>query len=682
MHYRAFISHSHADAKFAAWLQRAIETWRVPTRLRAELGYSRIKPIFRDRTDLRAATSLGDALEDALRHSSALIVVCSSDAADSDWVDQEIARYRAFNPDAPILPIIAAGEPPHCFPESLLTDANGIALEPLAADARKGFDGKRDALLKTIAGIIDVDFDVLKQRDFRRRQQKMGALAALATSVAAVTLYLAYMAYEARDDANQRREQADDLIAFMLGDLREKLEPIGKLDVLDAVGDKALDYFSQLEGEDLTPEVTLNHAVAIRQIGEVLLSEGQHDAALEAFTRAEAAIVGIEEEHDSPERVAFERGQVQFWIGLVYYEQYDVGSARPHFKQYLEMAEALIEVDPSSTVYLQELSYALANIGTLEVEDANFGIAREYFLRALNANEQLGSSDDELEYLDNMSQLYSWLGETEYRSGNLAESAGWYSQEMASLAQLVERSDDKRYTELLNNSRRRLAITSALLGNPEQFLDHTAAAFDAAEELSAFDPSNYYWQFSYAAAAISHSQALHYLGRNEAALAPIDSTLTRLSVLQQLALERTDAMSVYLELEEQRARLLKAHGRSEEAEVVAVRALDALQRHTDGEAYPELVSVTSRLHVIRGDLAFEDRDFEVARQSWALGLPFTEPGLAAKESPIDLLTRATLLDRLGRGSEAEKVRESLYAMGVKPESERDLATVFVASALD
>ena len=46
MHYRAFISHSHADAKFAAWLQRAIETWRVPTRLRAELGYSRIKPIF------------------------------------------------------------------------------------------------------------------------------------------------------------------------------------------------------------------------------------------------------------------------------------------------------------------------------------------------------------------------------------------------------------------------------------------------------------------------------------------------------------------------------------------------------------------------------------------------------------------------------------------------------------
>ena len=29
----------------------------------------------------------------------------------------------------------------------------------------------------------------------------------------------------------------------MIGDLREKLEPIGKLDVLASVGDKALDYF-------------------------------------------------------------------------------------------------------------------------------------------------------------------------------------------------------------------------------------------------------------------------------------------------------------------------------------------------------------------------------------------------------------------------------------------------------
>ncbi len=33
----------------------------------------------------------------------------------------------------------------------------------------------------------------------------------------------------------------------MLGDLREKLEPLGKLDILDAVGAQAMQYFGQVD---------------------------------------------------------------------------------------------------------------------------------------------------------------------------------------------------------------------------------------------------------------------------------------------------------------------------------------------------------------------------------------------------------------------------------------------------
>ena len=49
--------------------------------------------------------------------------------------------------------------------------------------------------------------------------------------------------------ADQRRHQAEDLVEFMLGDLRERLEPVGRLDALSAVGDKALDYFGSLDDE-------------------------------------------------------------------------------------------------------------------------------------------------------------------------------------------------------------------------------------------------------------------------------------------------------------------------------------------------------------------------------------------------------------------------------------------------
>ncbi|MBF0177597.1 MAG: hypothetical protein HQL63_12235 [Magnetococcales bacterium] len=44
------------------------------------------------------------------------------------------------------------------------------------------------------------------------------------------------------------------MINYMLFDLRDKLEPIGKLDLLDMVARKALDYFKQFShAKDISP---------------------------------------------------------------------------------------------------------------------------------------------------------------------------------------------------------------------------------------------------------------------------------------------------------------------------------------------------------------------------------------------------------------------------------------------
>jgi len=53
-------------------------------------------------------------------------------------------------------------------------------------------------------------------------------------------MVLAVRAIVAEREAMQHRAQAEDLISFMLGDLRDKLAPISRLDVLDSVGDQAV----------------------------------------------------------------------------------------------------------------------------------------------------------------------------------------------------------------------------------------------------------------------------------------------------------------------------------------------------------------------------------------------------------------------------------------------------------
>ena len=58
----------------------------------------------------------------------------------------------------------------------------------------------------------------------------------------------------------------------MLGDLRSRLEPVGRLDVLDAVGDKAEEYFASLSESDLDDDELFRRSRALRQIGEVRLA--------------------------------------------------------------------------------------------------------------------------------------------------------------------------------------------------------------------------------------------------------------------------------------------------------------------------------------------------------------------------------------------------------------------------
>ena len=50
---------------------------------------------------------------------------------------------------------------------------DGIAPDRIAADAREGRDGKPNALLKVIAGMIGVGFDDLKQREAARLHRRV-----------------------------------------------------------------------------------------------------------------------------------------------------------------------------------------------------------------------------------------------------------------------------------------------------------------------------------------------------------------------------------------------------------------------------------------------------------------------------------------------------------------------------
>ena len=160
-------------------------------------GAEALYPIFRDREELPTATSLGEQIEQALEHSDYLIVICSPRSAKSMWVNEEILQFKRLGRSDRILAIIVDGEPnasdkpgleeQECFPPALRFELgedgelSDVRTEPIAADARKGKDGKQAAKLKLVAGLLGVKYDALAQRDKRRRRIQRASAGAFAT---------------------------------------------------------------------------------------------------------------------------------------------------------------------------------------------------------------------------------------------------------------------------------------------------------------------------------------------------------------------------------------------------------------------------------------------------------------------------------------------------------------------
>jgi WD40 repeat protein len=214
--YWAFISYSHADEKWATWLHKALERYRIPTRIVGRAGPDgpipkRIFPIFRDREELPSASNLSEQVELALKESRYLIVICSPNAAVSNWVNKEIQVFKYLGNHDRILCLIVNGEPnasnnptlglPEAFPEALRSSIK-LGSEPIAADVRKQKDGKTNAKLKLLAGILGISFDELKQRD--RRHQKKRRFVLYATGLLVLLITTGIWFYQRRITMQQQ----------------------------------------------------------------------------------------------------------------------------------------------------------------------------------------------------------------------------------------------------------------------------------------------------------------------------------------------------------------------------------------------------------------------------------------------------------------------------------------------
>lgn len=179
--YFAFISYNSKDTNWGKKLQKKLEHYKMPATLCSEHNWQRtpIKPVFFAPTDIQPG-GLSEELQERLKASQNLIVICSPNSAKSQWVGREIEFFHNLGRTKNIHFFIVDGIPHSGDPETECFNpvVNKLGLpEILGANIHeKNYKwpwlNKERAYVQLVSKLLGVEFDAIWQRHKRQLIRK------------------------------------------------------------------------------------------------------------------------------------------------------------------------------------------------------------------------------------------------------------------------------------------------------------------------------------------------------------------------------------------------------------------------------------------------------------------------------------------------------------------------------
>ena len=213
--YDVFLSYRHRplDNIITKSVFNLLESYRLPKPLRAR-GCRDIDRVFRDAEELAVSKILTETIDDALRSSNCLVVICTTDAPLSPWVDREVSMFIHMGRGEHIYPLLVNGDAERSFPPSLKLlpdlDARVMDVRCEGDDPKKIMARAETALLKVIADVGGCEEDELVREHTLRRNRRFAArtAAAAATMAAVLAVSLGLMHLASSYRATARRQEA------------------------------------------------------------------------------------------------------------------------------------------------------------------------------------------------------------------------------------------------------------------------------------------------------------------------------------------------------------------------------------------------------------------------------------------------------------------------------------------
>ena len=471
-------------------------------------------------------------------------------------------------------------------------------------------------------------------------------------------------ALAAKQEAMMRRGQAEDLVGFIVGDLRRKLEAVGRLDVLDAAATKAFAYNGSLRPDELGQADLLRNSEILNQLGEVRMGQGRLPEAMSIFRRSLdlSTLARTRVPSDAAAQLAV--GTSHYWLGKVFQAQGDLPQALRHQKQYLSAAETVMERHPGDEKYRMELAYGNSMVAQVLEEKGDLREALLHYQTTMEIKRAYAdAAPDDGDRRYDLSITLNHVGYVLERLGDLRGARDYYRSEQELLARLV--ASDPRQTRWME----RLAVNhSYMAGNCEAAGDDVEgmaqrrAGLALEGRLHLLDASNTLWTRNLAVTLMLIGEIERRNGQLPAARAAIGESEGLLR-----GLLKADPSREYWK--RTLAIVLVARARSHAAAAEGPAALAVLDESTRllGNA-TDLKSrrYAAEAEIVRGDVLRAQGSASGARAAWTRARDIIAPVARGSTEPQLLDTWARSLLRLGETGEAEGLVRQLDRIGYRP----------------
>lgn len=342
------------------------------------------------------------------------------------------------------------------------------------------------------AELAFIDASTNKAR--QKRWLRHGTIATLCL-LTVMALTMSIKSYNAEQQAQQKRLAAENLLGFMVGEFADKLRSIGRMDLLDGISNKALEYFTDFNNSSTlqSTEAMLQHGQTLTAMGEVAYSRGKIDEASAALNAGRSQLEAVLELQPTNLELLKTLGANAFWLGQIQYGASNWQGTQPEFERYYHYSEQMYELAPDNLDAIMELSYATNSLGSLAIKQQQFAVARENFEESLKLKLLAQAKQpDNNQLLTDIADTRSWLASATLSEGNLLSAISIHKalQHDLVLAEVKE----PYLLDVLSSSYQILADFLSYQGNVENAHTFYLEGYKALAKAIEQDPENSRWQ--------------------------------------------------------------------------------------------------------------------------------------------------------------------------------------------